>query len=241
MDINKAFRFVFDDRQWITKLIIGVFMSILAFLILPALIIQGYMIAIVRRVMQNDSEPLPEWTDWGKLLKDGFFVTVAQFFWTLPFLLVMLLGIGMTIGFGSMSNQDLAAAGATGSIFLVVCLGLLFAVALLFITPALYIQYAIKDDFGACFRFSEIIDIIRNNLADILVAFLVTVVAAVAISLVIGILGLIPCLGWIAAIIVGMAVGPYITFVTGHLYGQIAGKVHGGKLAGQLPKEPDVY
>lgn len=238
MDINKAIKFVFEDSRWIGKLLIGVLMSLLAFLILPAFILTGYLVAIVRRVMNNDAEPLPDWTDYGKLLKDGFFVTIAQLIWTLPFLLVLFIGIGLTIGFGNMSNESLAAAGATGSAFLLICLGILFAVALLFITPAIYIQYAIKDEFGACFRFGELMDIIRNHLADILIAFLVTVVAAFAISLVMGVLGIIPCLGWIAAVIIGFAVGPYITFVSGHLYGQIAAKVLGNKSGGYLPKEP---
>lgn len=239
MDINKAFRFVFDDRQWISKLLIAILMSVLAFLILPALILQGYLLAIVRRVMNQDNEPLPDWTDWGKLLKDGFFVMVGILVWTLPFLIVLLIGVATTVGFGSMSNESLAAAGATGGGLLVACLGVLFAVALFFITPALYIQYAIKDEFGALFRFGEIFDIIRNNLADILIVFLVTMVASIAISLVAGLLAIIPCLGWIAAFLISLAVTPYITFVTGHLYGQIAGKVLGNKAGGYLPKEPD--
>jgi len=238
MDINRAFRFVFEDRQWISKLLIGVLMSVLAFFILPALILQGYMVSIVRRVMNQDGEPLPEWTDWGKLLKDGFFVTIATLIWSLPFLIVLFIGIAATIGFGNLSNESLAAAGASGAGLLVACLGILFVVALLFITPAIYIQYAIKDEFGACFRFGEILDIIRSHLADILIAFLVTIVAGIAISLVVGLLGIIPCLGWIAAFLIGLAVGPYITFVTGHLYGQIAAKVLGNKTGGYLPKEP---
>ena len=38
MDVNKAVRFVMDDKQWINKLLIGAVMSVLGFLILPALI-----------------------------------------------------------------------------------------------------------------------------------------------------------------------------------------------------------
>lgn len=238
MDINKAFRFVVEDRQWISKLLIAILMSVFAFLILPALILQGYLVAIVRRVMNQDNEPLPEWSDWGKLLKDGFFVFVGVLVWTLPFLIVLMIGIAMTIGFGSMSNENLAAAGASSAGLLVACLGILFVIALLFVTPALYIQYAIKDEFGALFRFSEIFGIIRNHLADILIAFLVTLVASIAISLAAGLVSIVPCLGWIAAFVLGLAVTPYLTFVTGHLYGQIASKVQGNKSGGYLPQEP---
>ena len=207
MDVNKAFRYVFEDKQWISKLLIGVLMSVLSFLFLPALILQGYLVKIVRQVMGGTDNELPEWTDWGKLLADGFWVTVAQIIWTLPFMLVFIIGGVVTGGLGSLAEggSDAAAAGAMGGGFLMLCLGLLFAVAFLFLTPALLIQYAIKDRFGAMFAFGEVFDIIRNRTADILIAFLVTLVAVIAIALVTGVLSIIPCLGWIAAAIIGLA------------------------------------
>ncbi len=235
MDVNKAIRFIMEDKQWISKLIIGVLMSVLSFLILPVFILQGYVIKIVRHVMNGNWDSLPEWDDWGKLLKDGFFVAVAQFVYTLPFILLMIIGGVATGGMANlMGSDDLAAITATGGGLLLLCLVVLFAVALLFLTPAILIQYAIKDDFGACFRFGEVFDIIRNHTSDILIAFLVTLVAAVVVSLVIGVLSLIPCLGWIAAFLIGLAVGPYISFVSGHLYGQIASKILGNKTGGSL-------
>lgn len=224
-----------DDKQWLSKLLIGVLMSILAFLIVPALILQGYLVKVIRHVMGGNWDSLPEWYDWGKLLKDGFFVTVAQFIYTLPFIILMFLGMAATGGVASLSDgSDVAALATTGGGLILFCLIILFAVAFLFLTPAILIQYAIKDEFSACFRLGEVADIIRNHMADILIAFLVTVVAGIVLSLLFGILAIIPCLGWIAAALIGLAVGPYITFVTGHLYGQIAAKVLDNKAGGSM-------
>jgi hypothetical protein len=237
MDVNKAFRYVFDDKQWVVKLLVAVVMSVLSFLILPAFILQGYMVQIIRRVMGNQENALPEWQDWGKLLRDGFFVTVGELIWALPFiLLVTILGI-VTGGLGSMVDQsgDMMAAATTGAGLLLTCLVLLMIVAFLFIVPALLIQYAIKDEFGAMFRFGEVFDIIRNHTADILIAFGVTVVAVLGIGIVAGIVGIVPCLGWVVAPIIGLAMGPYVQFVSSHLYGQIAAKVQGSKAAGYYP------
>ncbi len=235
MDVNKSFRYVMDDKQWLSKLLIGVLMSILAFLIVPALILQGYLVKVIRHVMGGNWDSLPEWYDWGKLLKDGFFVTVAQFIYTLPFIILMFLGMAATGGVASLSDgSDVAALATTGGGLILFCLIILFAVAFLFLTPAILIQYAIKDEFPACFRLGEVADIIRNHMADILIAFLVTVVAGIVLSLLFGILAIIPCLGWIAAALIGLAVGPYITFVTGHLYGQIAAKVLDNKAGGSM-------
>ncbi len=235
MDINKAFRFVFDDKQWISKLLIGVLMTLTGFLIVPALILQGYLVKIIRQVRDGQDNELPEWSDYGDLLRDGFYVTVGQLIWFLP-LIILLLIVGVTTGgFSSMvEGSDASALIATGGGLLMLCLGLLLVVAALFLTPALLIQYAIKGEFGALFRFGEIRDLIRNNMADILIVFLVSLVASFVISLVFGVLAIIPCLGWIAAVVAGLAVGPYISFVTSHLYGQIAAKVLGNKGA-QLP------
>jgi hypothetical protein len=231
MDVNKAFRFMFDDKQWISKLLIGAVMSVLSFLIIPAFILQGYLVKIVRQVMDGNDSELPEWMDYGKLVRDGFFVTIGQLIWALPFILLMLIVGLVTGGLGSVvdSSGDMVAAATTGAGLLVACLVLLTVIAFLFLTPALLIQYAREDEFGALFRFSEIFDIIRDHMADILIAFLVSVVAVLAISVVTGIVAIVPCLGWIAAALIGLAMGPYIQFVTGHLYGQIAAKLPGGK------------
>ena len=237
MDVNKAFRFMFDDKQWISKLLIGAVMSVLSFLIIPAFILQGYLVKIVRQVMDGNDSELPEWMDYGKLVRDGFFVTIGQLIWALPFILLMLIVGLVTGGLGSVvdSSGDMVAAATTGAGLLVACLVLLTVIAFLFLTPALLIQYAREDEFGALFRFSEIFDIIRDHMADILIAFLVSVVAVLAISVVTGIVAIVPCLGWIAAALIGLAMGPYIQFVTGHLYGQIAAKLPGNKASGYYP------
>lgn len=234
MDVNKAFRFVFDDKQWITKLLIGAVMSLLSVFILPGLILQGYLVKLIRQVMGGQDDRLPEWMDYGKMLRDGFFVTIGQLIWVLPFILLFtILGVA-TGGFGNMADNGsgFGAAMATGSGLLLACLALLMVVAFLFLTPALLIQYAREDEFGALFRFGEIFDIIRDNMADILIAFLVSVVAVLAISVVAGIVGIVPCLGWIVAALIALASGPYVQFVTSHLYGQIAAKMPGSKAGG---------
>lgn len=236
MNVEKAVRYPMEDTQWVSKILIAVLITFFSFLIIPAFFLSGYIIKIIRQVMNGQWDGLPEWDNWGELLRDGFFVTVAQIIYTLPFIILLLIGGLATGGFASMAGSEDVAGLIAGSGFMVMfCLGLIVAIAFLFLTPAIMIQYAIKDDFAACFRFGEIMDIIRNNLADILIAFVVSLVAGIVVSVVVSILALIPCLGWIAAVVIGLAVGPYISFVTAHLYGQIAAKVLGNKAGGPLP------
>jgi hypothetical protein len=234
VDISQAFRYVFDDERWTNKILLGVLMTVFSFLILPALILNGWMVQIVRNVMGGSKRPLAEWDDWGKLLKDGFFLFVAQLVYTLPFLIIFFIVFASSIGLSGLSevSEDAAAAGFMATFGLLGCVAFIYAVVLLFLTPALTIQYAMTDDLGACFRFGEVFAIARENMADIFIAFVVTLVAGIAISLVFGVLSIIPCLGWIVAFVLGLAIGPYLLAVTGHLYGQIGAKVQGpGKMA----------
>lgn len=232
MDIAKAFTYFSEDDRWMGKLGIGVLVSLLSFLILPAFLLYGYAVGITRNVMNGEKLPLPEWEDLGTLFKDGLVMFVAGIVYTLPFWLLACIAFAATIGFGGLGeatqiSEDAVAAGILATYGLVGCLALIFMLAFFFISPAIVIQYVREGDLNACFRFGEVLAIVRDNFADILIAGLTPFAASFVLSILFGTLSFIPCLGWIASFVLGIAVGPYLTAVTGHLYGQIAGKIGG--------------
>lgn len=234
MDLAKAFTYVTEDERWVNKLLIALIVTFFSFLFIPIFFLIGYSVAITRNVKDGVEKPLPEWDDWGKLFMDGLYVFIAQFVYTLPFWLLACIAAVATGGLGAVAdsggdpNVMAAMLGTTGLI--IGCLGFLFAVALFFISPAIIVQYVITDEFGACFRFGEVLGIARQSIGDILMVFLATFGAGIAVSVVSGVLAIIPCVGWILAFVISLVVGPYLTAITGHLYGQIAAKF-GGKPA----------
>ena len=228
MDVNKALTFVTEDERWITKLLIGVVMLFISFLIVPMFFMYGYMVQIIRNVMDGVEKPLPEWEDWGKLLKDGFNLFVAGLVYTLPMWLLMCCSFAFFIpaaGTEGDAAEIMAGLGAV-SMMVMFCLVFLFAIALMLIGPAISIQYAREDNLGACFQFSEVIGIARDNIGDILIALVVVF----AVSFVLSLVSIIPIVGWLVAI----AANIYILFITGHMYGQIGAKAGGGS-----PKEKE--
>ncbi len=232
MDVAKAFTYITEDERWMGKIGIGALISLLAFLILPGFLLTGYMVGITRNVMNGVKRPLPEWEDLGTLFKDGISIVVASIVYTLPFWLLICIAFASTVGFGSLSemteiSEDALVAGVLATYGLVGCLTLIFMLALFFISPAIVIQYVRKGDLGACFRFGEVLTIARENLGDIVIAGLTPFAASFVFSILFGVLSIIPCLGWIASFALGIVMGPYLTAVTGHLYGQIAGKIGG--------------
>ncbi len=234
MNFEKAFTYLKDDERWMTKLGIGALVSFLSFLIVPIFLLPGYMVQIMRNVRDGVEPALPEWDDWGTLLADGFNIWVVQMVYTIPFWLLICIAMfatgGVTALFGDATGGtgDAAALGLLSVWGIVGCLGILFLVALIFLAPAITIQYVREGSLAACFRFGDVIAIIRDNMSDIVMITIAFVAASFAISLVVGIVGLIPCLGQIIVFVAIYALSPYLTMVAGHLYGQLLVKMDGG-------------
>ncbi len=233
MDVAKAFTYFSEDDRWMGKLGIGVLISFFSFLILPAFLLYGYAVGITRNVMNGEKRPLPEWDDIGTLFQDGLAMFVAGIVYTLPFWLLTCIAFVTTIGFSGLSeatemSEDAFAAGMLATWGLVSCLLFLFMLAFFFISPAIVIQYVREGELAACFRFGQVLAIVRDNFADILIAGLTPFAVSIVFSMVFGTISIvIPCLGWMVSFLLSIALGPYLTAVTGHLYGQIAGKIGG--------------
>lgn len=215
MDIQRAVTFVTEDEQWIKKLGIGLLMMFLFFLILPMFVVMGYGVQVARNVKDGMDVPLPEWDNLGGFFKDGLSIAVVGLVYSLPMIVLMIVGI-VLVALGGATEMD--AIMATGGVLLALlgCVVAIYSVALIAIGPAIYIQYLKHESIGACLRFSEVLNITRNNIGDILIAVLVML----GISFVTSIANVIPCLGALLSI----AATPYILCVTAHLYGQIAAK-----------------
>ncbi len=229
MDVAKAFTFVAEDEGWLRKIGIGALVSIAAFLIVPIPLLFGWMVGITRNVKDGVDYPMPEWDDLGQLFRDGLAVMVAQIVYTSPVWILVCVAVIATVGLGGVagSNQDLFAAGMLATWAIIGCLILILSLAFFFLSPAIVIQYVRTNELSATFRFGEVFSIARDNVADILIAALATFAASIGISTVLSIIGFIPCLGWVAAPILGLLIGPYLLALSGHLYGQIAGKMDG--------------
>ncbi len=234
MDVGKAFTFVFEDEEWISKVGIGAVVVLLSFLILPIFPLIGYMVAVTRNVRKGVEKPLPRWDDWGQLFMDGLYVFIAQVIYSSPFWILLCAATVVTIGgvgFSEISADAVTALLATTWVA-VGCLSLLLSIALMVISPALYIQYVRHGQFGAMFRIGEVLGIARDNIGPIIISALVMFAVSLLLSAVVSVLNFIPCLGNVAGLILSILFAPWVAAVSGHLYGQIALRSeYGGKPA----------
>lgn len=219
MDIGKAITFIPDDDEWIGKIAIGggiVFASTIIPLI-PLIFLVGYQVAVAKNVMSGEEKTLPEWKEWGQLFMDGLVVWVAQFVYAIP---IALLTVCVVLTSIALANSESGAGAALAGTIAFSCLLILFAIALVFIMPALYIQYIRYGDFGPMFKFGEVIGIVRENFVDILLTVIVSIVGAIAIGVVSIILVITVC-GPIIAYAAGTA---WLMISLAYLYGQIASR-----------------
>jgi hypothetical protein len=212
MDIGKAFGFVFEDEDWIVKVLIGagVFVVgiLLSWLIIPLVlafaILGGYQVEIVRRVIRGDLDALPKWDNWGQLIADGLKVIVIAIVYALPAILVGLC-LGVPAGIVSEDAPGLSSALSVFSS----CLGILWSIVVAILLPAAVAFFVDSDELAAAFRFGEILAFVRDNLSTYLVTFVMYLVAQI-----VGSLGSVVCgIGVFVTL-------PYSYMVIGHLYGQ---------------------
>lgn len=213
MDIGKAFGFVFDDDQWITKILIaaailaaGVFFSwlLLIPLILAVLLLNGYEVEIIRRVINGESPVLPEWDNWGELIMDGLKLLIIEIVYALPIILVSAC-LGPVAGITAEESQEMSSlfSGFMG------CLNFLWGIVLALFLPAATAFFVAEGEVSAAFRFGDVFGFVRDNFGTYVVVAVISWIAGI-----IGGLGLLLCgVGFLVT-------APYAGWVTSHLTGQ---------------------
>jgi len=227
MDINKAFSYQFEDKQWTHKLGIGAVISLVPILNFA---LSGYIVGIIRNVMNNSAEILPGWDDLGKKFSDGLILVGAGLIYTLPLIIIFLpIGImsagGIISGNGKLQGIGHIFSGA-GSVLLYcfLCFIIIYALALSVVYPAILVMFARDGTFASCFKLREVFGIVNKNAGPFFTAWIVSFGGGVVVGLIVGfinlIVGWIPCFGWIVSLATSLASTIYILTAYAFLFGQ---------------------
>lgn len=239
MDFGKAFTYISEDENWMRKLGIGAIVSVVPFLNFAAI---GYQVQIARNVAKGEERPLPEWDNLGDLFLDGLRIIGAMFIYMLP--VIILYGLAMVAFFASdftalaeyngSGTPPVSTATFTIISILMMCATPYFLAFWLF-WPMIFIQVARKNKIAACFDFRDMWQLFRQDWVNYLLLFGIYFALSMGISLIamplILVLIFIPCLGFIAAMIIQAAMMILLEAVTGHLQGQF--------ILGSISPKPD--
>lgn len=256
MDLRRALTYLFADPRWPAKLGVAMLLNLLptalsgywqlrvawdggtlsadpvgafvwngltTFAMIP---LYGYLLRIVRNLVAGTDLPLPEWSDAGRLLRDGLSLWGIVVLWGLPSTLLGAIVDPFIVG------ADLGRV-MVGLVFMLFVLVVVFAV--LVVQPAAEARLAVTGSFRAGVDVRAALATVRRNRGGYVRLFLVTLAGGL------GVAGIGFGLVWLAksalggatefqnvlgvsSVVVAATVGPYLQFVLYHLYGQVYGR-----------------
>lgn len=205
-----ALRYPSEGDDALTTIAIGGVLGLLGFLILPAIVVLGYLVRVIRDVHADEDAPPPAFEDWEGLLVDGFKALVITFAYTLvPTLLVVAAVVpvfviaGVSSGGGGTTNFGAVIALVVLAIGLV---GLLLLLAAIYLVPTALATVASTGRLGAAFSPAELRAVGGSG------TFVTGWLVALVVTLLVGFLE-----GILAATIVGLLAVPFLNF-----YGDVA-------------------
>ncbi len=178
MDIGKSFTYVFDDEQWVQKVVIGALLLLASVIpivnLFTALVVVGYSLRVLKNVSDGLERPLPQWDNWGEDWVKGVLFLLGLLIYALPALIVGGIAAIITAVVTSRSSEP---SGAQFCILGLQCLTWIWGLLLALWSPAVMIRFAREGRFGAMFEFGALWSLIRANVGDYIVAVIISFVA----------------------------------------------------------------
>lgn len=186
LDFGQAFRFVFEDPEWIVKVLLGGLFVLLSSLLVGIPFTAGYGVRVIKRTAHGEGRPLPAWDDLGGLFGEGLKPIGLYLLHLLALGLVpgaigcvlALLGGGLSAAARSGRAEDAVGGVIALGILLMYGLILILSLALAIYFPAALTRMVLLDRFGAGFEVRENLLYIRRNLGNYLLALLLYLLAS---------------------------------------------------------------
>jgi hypothetical protein len=201
VDIGRAVQYVFQDPNWIKKVLIGGLLLIIP--LIGTWIVGGYFIRTFRSIYQGSDTPLPEWDDFGGDLMRGLKLMVVVLVWLAP---VWVVSVCVIVPLSTAMDSD-----AAGLIVLPLqCLISILSIAILFLYPLIISRFAMTEQIGDGLKFGEIFAEAQRYPKELLIVLVVYWVVGIVASF-----GLILC-------VIGVLFTSFIAMlIYAHLIGQL--------------------
>ncbi|HVU11612.1 MAG TPA: DUF4013 domain-containing protein [Phototrophicaceae bacterium] len=218
MDIVRSWTYVFDDPDWVNKVVITAIITALSIALTPLFIgllgwaaLFGYLVELVRNVRLGVPNPMPRWDDFNRFLASGANVLAAFIVYSLP---TLVMGCISGIILPSLSNGVIG-----GGLTLIVscCMFPILLVYNVIVLPLLAVgigRYADDPRINAFFEFSFLLETMRQHMSQVIQWWLGTIVAGIVFA--------IPLIGWVLMLallipVYGMLTGQLAVALLGDL------------------------
>lgn len=175
-DFVKPFAYVFEDPNWVQKILLGGLFYLAGMLIIGWFFVLGYAARTARNIIRGDERPLPEWENVGDFFGEGARLVGVALVYTIPMLALVAWFIVPAIFMDAMDSRaaEILGSGIAGCLS---CLIVPLALAMMLFMPASLLFAAVEQRFSAAFEFHRIWAFIRENIGNYLLAIVVYLVA----------------------------------------------------------------
>ncbi|MBN2542040.1 DUF4013 domain-containing protein [bacterium] len=207
MNIKRAFIYIFEDKQWFGKFIIGMLLCLVPFI--GWWIILGYLADILQRIIKGADIPLPEWDEIGTKFVKGFLLAVGLFAYSIPGVILSFIPC-----FGNL-------------------LSTLYYIGLGLYLPWIYLTYSQEENLGSIFNFEKGFSFMKDNFINVLIIFILKNILGLCVAIVCAVPGIIAVVlfvkeFWVfgilfglATLVLGIAGSVYLYLVSMRLYGEV--------------------
>ena len=205
MNNSRAFSYVFEDKNWFSKLVIAGLIGLIP--IVGQFYLTGWTIEIIRRTKAGRKDILPT-THFSYFLTLGLKSFVVTLIYMIPVIIVTSI-ITLTAETRSYGDGSFTIV-FTSTSFFGNLITLLVQICCGFLVTYGMIKMAETDEIKGCLNFSDAYNTIKNNLSAFIIVALLTIVSSI-----IGFAGIILCfIGLIFTY-------PYSLAINGYLMGNL--------------------
>lgn len=209
--LSDALRYPLEDDGWVRTILIGGLLTVLSVLVVPAFLLQGYYVRVLRGVTNDDPVP-PGFDEWIDLFVDGLKLIVLNILVVIAVFVVQF-GVVALLDTGSLAAESapMTDPGPAGGVLGVLGMVILLAVILLvsYVAPAMIANFAREDSLSAAFDASTVLSGALSR--EYLIAWVLSVVVGIVLGTVATLLSLL---------IVGIFGLFYVQVVTYYLFGR---------------------
>lgn len=198
--ISSAIRYPTERDDWYIAVAIGGVLTVLAFLIIPLILVYGYLVRLMRERLAGGTEP-PAFGDWGDLFVDGIQAWVIGLVYLLIPILIVVATIGGTVLSVMLGGESVGIGtilGMLGGLFVAGILALVFWYA----AAAGIVNFARTGSLTAAFSMADIKPVLLHR--RYAVAWLLALVIIVTAGIIAAMLSAIP--------VIGAIVGAFLSF-----------------------------
>jgi hypothetical protein len=216
--ITESLTYLRESDEWVKTVVIGGLLTLFGFLVVPTILVAGYLVRVLRATMHGDDAP-PQFDDWSDLAGDGLRAfAIAVVYGLVPAILV-----GVTAGLAA------AAAGPGPRTGLVVgavtfvggLLALVVGLLAAYVVPAAVANYAEQESFRAGFAVGDLRPVLTSG--TYATAWVMGFALIFGAGIVATVLNVVPLLGTVVGAFVSFYAITAAYYIVGHAWGDLRG------------------